>query len=152
MGATSFRIIGGRELDRALADELPKAVARNVMKRAAIDAMQPLEAAAKGFAPRDDGDLADGITTQPVKAKRARGSVRYDAASGVEVATGPTGRQEGGNPSWQENGTVDMPAHPYMRPAADSEGANVIARIRAALVVQIDKSKARIAARAAKGK
>jgi HK97 gp10 family phage protein len=142
---------GFKELEAVLVNDLPKTTAKNVLKRAAIEAMKRIEARAQELAPKDDGTLADSITTKPVKAQRTS-RTRYASQSGVTVATGPTGRPEGGNAAWQEFGTVNMPANPFMRPAADSESGAVIDDVRAALVAQIDKAKARIARKLAKGK
>lgn len=145
-----IKLEGFRELERALAEELPKATARNVLRRTAVNAMGRVEDRAKGFAPVDDGQLRDSITTKVVKAKRQRGSVRYVTSEGVEVHTGPIGRQEGGYGAFQEFGTVKQAARPFMRPAADTEGQNVIDEVRDELAAQIEKAKARIARKAAK--
>lgn len=145
------KVSGFKELEKALAEELPKATAKNVLRRTAINSMQRIEDKAKGLAPVERGKLRDGITTKTAKAARVS-RTRFARSSGVEVLTGPTGRPEGGNPSWQEYGTVKMPAHPYMRPAADAEGLNVIEQVRDELAAQIEKAKARIARKAARGK
>lgn len=151
MAKTMIKTHGFRELERALS-ELPKATGKNVLRRAANEAMQRVETRAKELAPKDSGDLADGITTKPVKAKRVS-RTRYASQSGVAVATGPTGRrQEGGYAGWQEFGTVAMPARPYMRPAADAEAEAVIDDVREVLAAQIAKAAARIARKAAKEK
>lgn len=154
MATVNYKLIGFEELERALVEELPKATAKNVLRRAGINAMKRIENRAKQLAPRDDGALAASITTKPVKAKRAS-RTKYEAQSGVTIATGPTSRRPdspGGNAAWQEHGTVKMPANPYMRPSADSEGPAVINDIREELAIQIGKAKTRIARKAAKGK
>lgn len=147
------KLSGFRELEQALAEELPKATAKNVLRRSAIAAMQRIEGRAEQLAPRRKGKLVASVTTKPAKAKRVS-RTRFARSSGVEVWTGPIGKNEAGsgNPAWQEFGTVKMPPHPYMRPAADAEGGNVIAEIRQALTEQIAKAKARIAKKAARGK
>lgn len=150
MAKVTIQTHGFKELERALAEELPKATAKNVLRRSATNAMKLIEDRARGLAPVERGRLRDGIVTKPTKAKRVS-RTRFASSSGVEVATGPTGRPEGGNASWQEFGTVKMAAHPYMRPAADAEGHNVIDIVRTELALQIDKAKARIARKAARG-
>lgn len=150
MSKTTFKMTGFKELERALAEELPKATAKAVLRRTGVSVMQRrIEQPARARAPRERGDLADGIVTKPVRAKRQRGG-RYERASGVEIQTGPTGNPKGGNPAWQEDGTVNMPANPYMRPTIDAEAENVIADIRNVLAEQIEKAKARIARKAAR--
>jgi HK97 gp10 family phage protein len=153
---TTARLVGFKELASALEAELPKATRKNITRRAAIDALKPLEQRAKALAPKDDGALANSITTKPAKAKRVS-RTRYASTSGsISVMTGPTsGRgadSAGGNAAWQEFGTVKMPANPYMRPAADTEGQDTVDRLGEALAVQIDKAKARIARKAARAK
>lgn len=145
-------IKGFRELERALAEELPRATAKAVLNRTAINASKRILDRARQLAPVERGTLRDGIVSKPAKARRQRGSFKFERSSGVEILTGPTGRPEGGNPSWQEHGTVKMPAHPFMRPAADSEGQAVIAEVKDELTAQIEKAKDRIRKKAARGK
>lgn len=145
---------GFRELERALVQDLPKATAKNVLRRAGINGMKRIEDRAKELAPKDDGELAASIATKPVKAQRAS-RTRYKSQSGITLATGPTSRRAdspGGNAAWQELGTVNMPANAYMRPAADSEAPGVIDIVRDELTREIDKAKSRIAKKAARGK
>ena len=149
-GTIRVKITGFRELERALAEELPKATAKSVLRRTAIRSMERIRTGMAERAPRDTGDLAEHMKTKPVKAKRVPGSKRYAKQNGVSYNTGPVGRQEGGNPAWQEFGTEKMPAHPYARPTADAEGENVIAEVRDELARQIDGAKKRIARKAAR--
>lgn len=142
-------LTGFRELERALAEELPKATARSVLTRTAKNSMERVRTGMAQRAPKDDGELAGSMKTQPVKAKRET-RTRFARQSGVSVNTGPTGRQEGGNASWQENGTEKMPPHPFARPTADAEGENVIADVRGELTKQIEAAKKRIARKAAR--
>lgn len=149
MPAVTFKTHGFKELERALAEELPKATAKSVLRRTAINAMSRIEARAKQLAPREAGDLADSITTKPVRAARVS-RTQFATQSGVTVATGPTGRQEGGVGAFQEFGTVNMPANPFMRPAVDGEAHAVIDIVRDELTAQIASAKARIARKAAR--
>jgi HK97 gp10 family phage protein len=148
----SVKTHGFDELERALVSDFPKATAKNILRRAAINALKPIEARAKQLAPKDDGTLAESITTKPVKARRASRD-RYESASGVTIATGPTSRRAddpGGNAAWQEEGTVNMPANPFMRPAWDAGHDQVLDTVRTELALQIDKARARIARKLAK--
>jgi len=147
-----FKLTGFRELERALAEELPKATARAVLVRTAKKVMEPVREGMVRKAPKNTEELAKGMRTQVVKAKR-QSRTRFERSSGVSVNTGPTtGSQEGGNPAWQEFGTEKMPAHPYARPTADEEGPRVIEAVREELTTQIEKAKARIAKRAARNR
>lgn len=149
---TRYQLTGFKELEDALVNELPKATSKNVLRRAGIAAMKQVEDRAKQYVPVDKGALRDSITTKPVRAKRQAGSVRFQASSGIEVATGPTGTPEGGNAAWQEFGTVKMLAQPFMRPAADEEAPGVIDEVQRELTKQIDKAKKRIARKLARGR
>jgi HK97 gp10 family phage protein len=137
------------ELERALAEELPKATAKNVLRKSMIEAMKRIEDRARELAPAEDGQLWDSITTKVARSKRVS-RTQYAQSSGVTVETGPTGRPEGGNAAWQEYGTVNMPANPFMRPASDSESQNVVDDVITVLTEQVEKAKARIARKAAR--
>lgn len=145
----TFKLEGFQELEKALLEELPRATAKNTSRRAMIEAMKPVEQRAKELAPHDDGQLRDSITTKAVKAKRVS-RTRYASSNIIEVATGPTGREEGGNAAWQEFGTVKQPPVGYMRAAADLEAEEVVDRLRHHLTAQVEKAKARIARKAAR--
>lgn len=149
--AIRVRLTGFRELDRGLAEELPKATAKSVLRRTAVKSMERVRTGMEDRAPKDKRKLAGGMKTKNAKPERIPGTKRYKKQNGVSVNTGPTtGPQEGGNPAWQENGTVNMPAHPFARPTADAEGMNVINDVRAELTKQIDAAKKRIARKAAR--
>lgn len=150
----TIQTYGFKELEKALVEELPRATAKNTTRRAAIEALKPLEEHEKQLVPVAQGVLRDSITTKPVKAKRVS-RTRFASSGSIEVATGPTSRaadDPGGNAAWQEFGTVKMPANPFARPAADAEGVPTVDRLREALTVQIDKAKARIARKAARAR
>ena len=150
-GVIGFEVTGFKDLERALAEELPKATARNVLRRAANKSMERIRTGMAERAPKNTRELADGMKTQNAKADRIPGTKRYAKQNGVSVNTGPTtGPDEGGNPAWQEFGTVNMPAHPYSRPPADAEGEKVIAEVKGELTKQIDAAKRRIARKAAR--
>lgn len=147
----TFKAEGFRELERALAEELPRATAQAVLRRTAIKAMQAVEDRAKANAPVDDGTLRDSITTKTAKAKRRRGSARFERSAGVEVATGPApvGALRA-VARFQEEGTVHIAPRGYMRDAALSQGQRAIDTVRDLLAAEIEKAKKRIANKAAK--
>jgi hypothetical protein len=158
--AVKIKLEGFRELERALAEELPKATARNVLNRtakASLELIPPRMAQLAPFDPLDRDDdgnhLRDTMKIQPAKAKLAR-NLGTDRKSGVVMLAGPApvGKRARANAGWQERGTVKMAAHPYARPTADAEGENVIESVRENLAAEIEKAKARIAKRALKGK
>jgi hypothetical protein len=156
----TVKLEGFKELERALAEELPKATARNAMTRAATEAMEPMRERMAQLAPYDPDDrdedgqhLRDTMRTQTAKARQAR-AFGVDRQSGVVVMTGPApvGRRARANAGWQEYGTVKMGAKSYARVAADTEADAVIDGLGDALAKQIDKAKARIARKAARGR
>lgn len=152
--SVAFKLTGFDDLERALVEEFPRATSKNILKRAGIGAMKRIETRAKELAPKQEGALADSIATKQVKAKRSS-RTRFEAQSGVTIATGPTSRKPdgpGGNASWQEFGTVKMAANPFMRPAVDGEAEAVIGDVRTELALQIEKARKRIARKAARGK
>lgn len=123
---------------------------KNAVQRGLKKAMKHIEDKAKSLVPVDDGDLRDSITTKKERAKRQRGSAKFERQTGISMLTGPTGKQEGGNAAWQEFGTVKMTPAPYMRPAADSESDKVIADVAKELQDAIGKSVARARKKAGK--
>lgn len=154
----SYKLQGFEGLDLAL-DELPKATAKNVLRRTATNAMKRIEDRMAQLAPYDPQDrdgngkhLNESMRTQTVTAKRARGSIKFDKQNGVAVMTGPApvGKIPRANASWQEYGTVKMPAHSYARVAADVEAHSVIVDVRDELKAQIEKAKKRMKRKAAK--
>jgi hypothetical protein len=156
----TVKLEGFKELERALAEELPKATARNAMTRAATEAMEPMRERMAQLAPYDPDDrdedgqhLNETMRTQTAKARQAR-AFGVDRQSGVVVMTGPApvGRRARANAGWQEYGTVKMGAKSYARVAADTEADAVIDGLGDALAKQIDKAKARIARKAARGR
>lgn len=151
------KVEGFKELERAL-EELPKATARNAMTRAATESMEPMREAMARNAPYDPLDLdEDGqhlnesMRTQTAKAKQAR-AIGIGRQAGVVVLTGPApvGKRARANAGWQEFGTAKMPAHPYARPAADSENQTVFGNVKEALAKQVDKAADRIRRKAAR--
>ena len=149
-----------KEFEKALAEELPKATSRNVLNRVAKRVMERIRVRMGQLAPYDSADknrdgehLKDVMKTQPIKATRQKGSIKFDRSSGVGVLTGPAPgtRLAQSNAGWQEFGTVNMPANSYARPAVDAESGKVIDEVRELLAEEINKAKTRIARKASKG-
>lgn len=122
---------------------------KNAVQRGMQKAMRRIEERAKQLAPKKTGRLERRIVTKKARAKRGAGG-RYLRESGIEMLTGPVGRQEGGIAAYQEFGTVDMPANPFMRPSADAEGDAVIGEVIDVLATEIDRTVQRARKRAAK--
>ena len=104
----TFKIEGFAELERALKEELPKTTARNAMRRAAIESMEPMRERMSQLAPFDPNDrdedgqhLRDTMRTQSPKAKLAR-ALGTSRDAGVVVLTGPApvGKRARSNAGW----------------------------------------------------
>lgn len=156
------KLEGFRELDRALA-RLPKATGKNVLRRIARGALEPMAAAAQSHAPRGPtGNLHVGIAVSQKRTKRSKtqavamrksGKWRSDPSTGIEMAMGPTSRMGVlGYASFVEFGTVDTAPQPYMRPAWDGGAMNALEYIKANLKGAIDKAAARLAKKRLKAK
>lgn len=146
---------GLRELQRALA-ELPKATAKNVLRRVAKGALQPLADDAKGKAPRDRGDLAESIKVSSGRTRRAKAKAklagnRASPKTSVQMSAGPSG---GGGvlqyAAFEEFGTANHPAQPYMRPAWDAGAEGALDHIKSELGAEIEKAARRLARKAKK--
>jgi len=138
-----LKVEGLRELERALA-ELPKATAKNTLKRTLKLAAQPIADHAQRLAPRDTGGLAEGIMVTTKKPKKHKSKGRAFA----EIYIGPKARSVNAVP--QEFGTVNHPAQPFMRPAWDAEKETSLDIIKNELGGQITKAAARLAKKAAR--
>ena len=143
------RVDGLREMDAALA-ELTKAGARGVLRRAGLQALQPVADAAQAAAPRLSGKLQVSIGTGTKLTKRQaslhRKMVRDDKAS-VEVFAGAGGLAQA---TQMEFGNFKDAPQPYMRGAWDGGKGRVLDDLKASLGAEIAKAAARAARKAAR--
>lgn len=164
-----MKIEGLREVD-AMMSSLPKGVQKRVMTKALMEGGEIIARAARAKAPVETGFLFEHIT---VTDKRPDDANVGAAAFGDARAAGLSARQAGqvartaniaaGNhqatvwvgaskravAAWpQEIGTVNHPAHPYLRPAFEETKGRVAETIAFALFEQIEKATARARARA----
>lgn len=159
-----MELSGFKGVEAALA-ELPKATSKNVVKRAVIEAAQPMADDMKAKAPRDEGDLIEGISVTPQIVSAQAGFSRRPGKQEVRAFVGPNYKQGqpgfaphaqlaefGTGPRMTKDGrsTGQMPARPFARPAYDGGKQGFIDRLGAALWTQIDKARARIARKNAK--
>ena len=166
-----IKVSGLRELERALA-ELPKATAKNTLKRTLKLAAQPIADKARALAPENFGTLKRGIIVTTKKppnhdvGKKAYSKAKKAGASNAEaVAAMRTARRVApgvfaeafvgvtknvGHAVPQEFGTVNHPAQPFMRPAWDAEKETALDIIKNELGGQITKAAERLARKAAR--
>lgn len=105
------RLRGVVELDRALSRML-KIAEPEVAVRALTAGGEVFAEEARQLVHKDSGNLSDKIEV---------GTEAVDASGrGPQVFVGPTD-PDGFHGYFEENGTVDTPAHPFMRPAFDGK-------------------------------
>lgn len=170
MAREVVHIEGLRELEQTLS-ELPKATARNVLRRVLTKRAQPIVDTAKQLVPVDSGQLRDSIavstklgtkagksefaaamraglgTEAAVQAMRDARRAAQGQGSFAEVYVGP-GRLP--HAHMVEFGTSKMAPRPYLRPAWDSHKEGILDGIREDLWAEILKSAARLARRRAR--
>lgn len=157
-----LRVRGLRELDRALS-ELPKATARNVLKRAARTALEPMRAAAEAKAPVASGDLQVSIVLSEKRTRRVKksnpavrqkgGGFRRSASTNYAIAMGPSSGEGVLNyAALEEFGSANNPPQPFMRPAWDSEKQATLDRLIEELTSEIGRAAERARRRALKAR
>lgn len=115
------QLAGFRQLDKALA-ELPKATGKNVLRRVAKGALEPMADAAAARAPERTGRLAFSIGVSEKRTRRVKRDLKWDTRTGIAMAMGPMSGFGAAlsYASFDEFGTVDTPAFGFMRGAWDS--------------------------------
>lgn len=141
-----IRVEGLRETQRAL-HKLPKATAKNILRRILMKRGKPIAEAAKERVPVDEGVLKESIAVSPKLSYRQRKKHRKAHPDDVEVFVGA-----GRNPQahLQEFGTSKAPAQPFLRPAWDANKNGVLKGIKDDLWMEIKKAAARLARKAAR--
>jgi len=167
---STIKVEGLKELEDALL-ELPKATQGNILKRAVVAAAADFADHASRLAPKDKGKLATEIKVSKPKiinagtaafaAAMRGGATRAEAASAARTANraaggvgrsvithvGPT--QSAFYGVFQEFGTAHHAAQPFMRPTWDALKNSMLTTIAETLAAEIEKSRARLAKRAA---
>jgi HK97 gp10 family phage protein len=142
---------GFRELEEALS-KLPKATGKNVLRRVARRELEPMKDSAVQLAPDDPKtvilDIRRSIKIEEVKAKRAYGSVKYSASTGVSFLMGVDKRSF--HAKFQEWGTVHHPAQQFMRPTWDSGVEPLLERLKDSLWAEVKKASDKYAKKLAK--
>ena len=120
----NVRIEGMAELERKF-KRLDRAVGGAHLLAAADAGAALLEEGMRSLAPIDTGKGAALITRDKAKSTPVR----------AEVDVGPGG--SGFYLTFQETGTIDMPAQPFMRPALDQLEGSIVDEIRDELRVRV---------------
>ena len=159
----SVTLEGFAEFDKALA-ELPRATAKNVLRRIARGALEPMADMAAARAPHRTGRLAYSIAVSEKRTRRAQwqnttmgrtkysgGGFRASASTGITMAMGPAGGLGTLNyAAFDEFGTVDTPAFGFMRSAWDSGAGPALEYVKMNLWGEVQKAAARYARKQAK--
>jgi HK97 gp10 family phage protein len=144
------KVEGLRELDKALG-ELPKATARNVLKRVGIKALAPVASDASALAPVDTGNLKRSVAVGTKLTKRQqsihRRAVRNDK-SFAEVFAGVGKSLPQGH--LREFGGDNAAPAPFMRPAWDKNRMGVLESIKKDLWAEISNAAARLSRKRAR--
>ena len=145
---STVKLEGFKELERALA-QLPKATGKNVLRRVAKAALDPVADMAANAAPHRSGRLAYSITVSEQRTRRAK---KRGPKQGIEMAMGPAGGLGTLQyASFDEFGTVDTPAFGFMRQAWDNGSSGALDTVKSSLSAEIMKAAQRRARKAAKG-
>lgn len=149
MAVHTVQLTGFRELEKALR-ELPKATGKNVLRRVAKGALEPLADAAAAKAPQDEGRLAFSISVGEKRTRRVR--TGFKRSDGIEMAMGPGNTLAGvlQYASFVEFGTVDTPPQPFMRPTWNAGADRALDYIKDNLWREIDKAADKVAKKRAK--
>jgi HK97 gp10 family phage protein len=141
----AIKMEGLADLERALA-ELPKATGKATLRRVLKKAAAPVEAAMVKRAPKRTGALKVSIRTGTKLTKRQQQFAKAEGKSSSEIYIGTA------DPSAipQEFGTFKEGAQPFGRPAWEETQDGALVTIADELGGEIEKSRARLAAKAAK--
>jgi HK97 gp10 family phage protein len=141
----SIKIEGLRGLEAALM-ELPKATGKATLRRVLKRAAQPIVVAARDKAPKLTRTLEQSIIAGTKLTKRQAKFAKKEGKSSSEIHVGTS--DPAGIP--QEFGTFKEGAQPFMRPAWDAEQDQSLTIITESLGDEIEKSRHRLAAKAAR--
>lgn len=146
--AQTFKVEGLADCEKALIGlreefDLSRATAKNMIKRALIEAAAPIESDAAARAPVLSGALQRSVTTGTNLSRRQKG--QHTKESELEIFVGPGALAQA---TAQEFGTSQHGAQPFMRPAFDNNWRNALDSLRDAIWNQIEKTRARLARKA----
>ena len=141
------KLEGFRELDAALG-KLPKATAKNVLRRVLKKAADPIDQDASAAAPFLTGGLQRSVIagTRLTRSQR-RGSYLQTSNYYAEIHIG-TSQSKG---MFQEFGTFKDTAQPWFRPAWEANKTVALKIIGDELKIEIEKAAKRYAKKLAKG-
>lgn len=145
MARSTVKVEGLRELGEALKG-LPKATQRATLRRVLKLAAQPVQESMRAKAPKLTRDLENSIITGTKLTRRQAKFAKKEGKSFSELYVGTS------NPAGvpQEFGTFKETAQPFARPAWEETQDQALKIIRDELGGEIEKTRARLARKAAK--
>lgn len=138
-------------LDQTVAnlEELSKATRRNTLRRVLLPAGEPVANDAAQMAPHRSGRLAFSISVSTQLTRRQK--QERPKENEAEIYIGPAGGNGALNyASFEEFGTIDTPANPFMRPAWESNRGIVLGLIHSGLTREVDRAAERAARKVAR--
>lgn len=144
MAVQFIKVEGLSELLDGL-EELSKATAKNVMRRALNKAADPIQQAAERNAPVLTGALQRSIIVSDKLSRRQRSL--YQKSSKIEVFVGPGALAQA---TMQEFGTTNNRPQPFLRPAWMENWRKALSLISEELANEIEKARQRAARKAAR--
>lgn len=149
MATRTVRLEGFDQLERNL-EQLKKATGKNVLRRVAKGALEPMADRAAAKAPVATGRLAFSIAVSEGRTGRAKksttrfvnGRLLADPSKGIEMAMGPaSGFGAALNyATFTEFGTIDTPAFAFMRSAWTMGAVKALRYVKDNLGNEIDKA------------
>ena len=177
-GAITVKVSGLKGLEEALR-QLPKATGRAALRRAGMNALEPMARAARAAAPVDEGELREsigvgatavtddvgkfayrlvkgggGTDAEALQAMRDARRAYGTALTGVMVYMGPAAasdRNEAIKAIAQEFGTQRHGPQPFLRPAFDAQARATIERVAKEMWFEVSLSAERLARKSARG-
>lgn len=147
--ARVLQMEGFRELEHNLR-LLSKATGKNVLRRVAKGALEPMADSAAAKAPHRTGRLSFSIIVSEGRTSRAKknttrfvgGKFVADPSKGIEMAMGPASGFGAAlsYATFDEFGTIDTPAFAYMRSAWSFGGVKALRYVKVHLGQEIDKA------------
>ena len=152
----SFQVVGLKDVNKVfqeLADEIgDKKATSKILVPAVREAMKPVLQAARADAPEDTGALKRSLQIEARRPNRRDKKSKYVSSTDnvIAVVTTASGKKlkkmgikSDARSIAQEFGTAKIPAHPYLRPALESESFNVANKLGAIISKRLDKYKTR---------
>ena len=153
---TTFRIEGLKELDRALG-QLPRATGKNVLRRVARKALEPIIADAKTKVHEVSSDTKDSLAVSTKLSFRQKGlhqSMFANKRSSIEMFAGAGSHLFVPQAIWEEFGVErhgkKISPHPFLRPAWDAGKMPALNNVKKDLAAEIKRAADRVARKKAR--